>query len=36
VISAIATSAVDGQWQKVPQVPGATFGHADRAAAGNG
>jgi predicted dehydrogenase len=36
VISAIASSAVDGQWQKVPQIPGATFGHADTTAAGNG
>ena len=23
----IASSAVDGQWHKVPEVPGATFGH---------
>ena len=35
VISAIAASAVDGQWQKVPQVPGATFGHTSPAAVGN-
>ena len=27
VIAAAAASAVDGQWHKVPQVPGATFGH---------
>jgi predicted dehydrogenase len=27
VITAIASSAVDGQWHKVPEVPGATFGH---------
>jgi hypothetical protein len=28
VISAAATSAQTGAWQRVPQVPGATFGHA--------
>lgn len=27
VIGAIAESAVDGQWHKVAEVPGATFGH---------
>ncbi len=27
VITAIAASAEDGQWRKVPQVAGATFGH---------
>ena len=27
VIAAAAASAVDGQWHRVPQVPGATFGH---------
>ena len=27
VITAIASSAVDGQWHKVTGVPGATFGH---------
>jgi predicted dehydrogenase len=27
VIAATAASALDGQWHKVPQVPGATFGH---------
>ena len=31
VIAAAAASAVDGQWHKVPQVPGATFGHTRRA-----
>ena len=35
VISAIASSAVDGQWQKVPQVPGATFGHSGHRQVGN-
>ena len=36
VISAIAASAVDGQWQKVPQVAGVTFGHKQVArSAGN-
>jgi hypothetical protein len=35
VISAIATSAVDGQWQKVPQVAGVTFGHRPVSEAGN-
>jgi predicted dehydrogenase len=29
VISAVAASAVDGQWHKVPEVPGATFGHGN-------
>ena len=37
VITAIATSAVDGQWHKVQQVPGATFGHpTSEAASGQG
>ena len=27
VIAAAAASAADGQWHKVPRVPGATFGH---------
>ena len=27
VISAISSSAVDGQWHRVPEIPGATFGH---------
>ena len=29
VISAVAASAVDGQWHKVSEVPGATFGHGN-------
>jgi predicted dehydrogenase len=28
VIAAVAASARDGAWHRVPQVPGATFGHA--------
>jgi len=35
VISAIASSAEDGQWHKVPQVAGATFGHVREPVAGS-
>jgi len=31
VVAATAASAVDGQWHKVPEVPGATFGHGSEA-----
>ncbi|HET6967809.1 MAG TPA: Gfo/Idh/MocA family oxidoreductase [Ornithinibacter sp.] len=34
VIAAAAASAVDGQWHRVPQVPGATFGHQQVPVAG--
>ncbi len=35
VIAAAARSAVDGQWHKVAQVPGATFGHPSQRGLGD-